>query len=119
MKRIVRNAIKLFAETHKRWATDWGALDECAAATSDFIDYLNLLGLASRLRAKDYSFEVTSKSNPRPKTYKHTFGVSEYHSIVRTREFFIDWTARQYNSRLPFPLIILRKRRTTARTQNL
>lgn len=113
----LEQAIALFAEYNQRWSKQRFALYECETATGEFLRFLNQFpGLVTSTKAQRYEFGVDryeSQRNPAPKIF--TGGSNEtgshragWHCIVETETCLIDWTARQYTERAPFPFIMPR-----------
>jgi hypothetical protein len=128
-------AVKEFKLQHKHeWATQKGALYMCDTASPMFVKFLREAGLADLVHAKTYSFFVGKRvaqpctgcayengvcridcedrhHNPDPSIFitgSNEMGSSraDWHQIVETDDFYIDWTARQYVENAPFPHII-------------
>ncbi len=125
MKKKARNTpdlIKIiydFAATHPEWRTSQGARDECVRSFELFSEYLKSKRLSNIYKIKYYEFDLTTGSNTLPKVYIHKRGLSEQHCVVSTRDYLIDFTAKQYSSKLPYPFIIPRSiLRPRARPKN-
>jgi beta-mannanase len=115
----LENLIATFRAAHPEWETQKGAYYQCDLASDAFIGFLEKLNLRQALKAEPYSFYVNAlgfdaksvKSNPDPELYvlgNNESGLpkASWRYIVETEYYFIDWTARQYTSRVPYPYLI-------------
>lgn len=109
-------AIDQFRDAHPEWSTQRGALHQCDAASHLFVEFLviNMIAHTNEAVAFDFYLDGMPRKNPDPEMYclgENESGHlrSSWHCIVETKNFFIDWTARQYHQHADFPLIIQKK----------
>jgi hypothetical protein len=117
-------AIEKFRALHPEWETQLGALYQCVYASQAFMEFLQLEKVEHCCIPGEeigvYQFCVRSedrlrgnKDNPNPDPSTFILGSNEagyrradWHCIVETPIGFIDWTARQYTDKVPYPYII-------------
>jgi hypothetical protein len=117
--------IEKFAESRRaRLDTPEGAYCMCDATSDAFVRFAHAAGYEGELKAYTFDSEVErlvdsntwvwepSPRNPDPTLYrrgKHAsadFTCCNWHCVVETPEFFVDFTARQYHSNACYPHII-------------
>lgn len=108
--------IEQFKKENEKYGTQDGALYQCRDATSDFLLFANRYhqSLVTQLDMKCFEFTIKSSIGLCPKIYKsgeNEMGKrrADWHSVVSTKHFLIDWTARQYVATAPFPLILAKR----------
>ena len=84
----------------------------CVHATQMFLEFLQLEGFKwDESGVQMYSFDIDSSRNPDPVTFASGSNESgrhraPWHCIAETPDSFIDWTARQYTEKAPFPYVL-------------
>jgi hypothetical protein len=105
-------AIKKFRPTalEYKWNTVEGASGMCIDASGEFIDVLEEFGLKGQMR--EFIFHPMhpgEEQKMRKDKYLTTFPFDRrdcaFHFVVKTRGIIVDWTARQFGCKNPFPAI--------------
>lgn len=133
----LKKMIQKYVDAHPEYNHQAGALYQCDWATQDFIGWLkdNYPTLAKWHKVREYTFYISEKYsrkygdtlrksgvfNPDPALYcegKNENGdrKSEWHCIVETKDFYIDFTARQYTKEAAYPHIISKRQLVMAAT---
>ena len=117
VSRKLKKAIKSFEKFARdnRWHKYQGALDECMNASDCFLYELEKVGLDGIIEY--YDFEAGSctrlQSELDVMEYPYHVDVERFrcHWAVRVNKTIIDWTARQFDEKAPFPAIWTSERR--------
>jgi hypothetical protein len=88
LPKLLRTAIQTFADNHPEYATQSTAYDHCREASIKFCDLLRAMGYRGELGVEELAV---------------VGGVS--HRAAFCFGYWIDWTARQYDSNAPWPAI--------------
>jgi hypothetical protein len=113
MDKDLQQAIRSFKSQHKlTWSTPERALNMCDFASDEFAKFL-------RRQSKNHKPNVqVIHCNKGNHVYARWYAarrdkrdLSEDHMVVFIQDFIIDWTARQYNVKAPYPFVFMPKRR--------
>jgi len=110
----LQEAIDFFVKDNPCFADQRRAYCQCEYATSLFLALCKKHGITETRR---YTFCLCDKNNPDPDMFPPEAGkgsvknesgkyMADWHCIVETPEFLIDFTARQYKASAPYPFII-------------
>ena len=83
------------------WGTPGGAAKQCALASTRFMQAAEYVGLDCELAFWEATHEGAFER------YPYNVGDCVGHNAVRVGDIIVDWTARQFDSRAPFPAMWL------------
>lgn len=100
----LEQAIRKFRKIKPDYGTRDGATQQCYNASYQFVNVLTSMGVSAQVVELVLDEKQIRDLQKRGHMYPSLF--EGYHYVVFTEGHLVDWTARQYRSRAPYPVVI-------------